>query len=151
MSSEENFSELNQDENNKKNKYMFALTNPRSLGPKIRSLVDYFEELDLTLMLITEMWLVNGRNLDRNVEDLELRENLSIINKNRFGRRGGGVAILYRKDKCKLGEYKIIGNGWEIVAAVGKLKKDSRKFIAITVYLPSKNGCRRSSWSPDRG
>ena len=107
MSSEENFSELNQDENNKKNKYMFALTNPRSLGPKIRSLVDYFEELDLTLMLITEMWLVNGRNLDRNVEDLELRENLSIINKNRFGRRGGGVAILYRKDKCKLGEYKI--------------------------------------------
>ena len=122
----------------RKNKFTFALTNARSLGPKIGSLIDYFEELDISFALITETWLVKGRDLERNVEDLELGENIAIINKNRHNRKGGGVAILYRKDRCKLGEYNIIGNGWEIVAAVGKLNRDSRKLLVITAYFPPK-------------
>ena len=108
-------------EKNRKNKFTFALTNARSLGPKIKSLIDYFEELEIAIALITETWLVGGRELEQNVADLELGENLSIINKNRCDRRGGGVAIVYDRAKCKLGEYKIQGNGWEIIAAIGTL------------------------------
>ena len=69
--------------------------------------------------------------------DLELGENISIIHKNR-GSRGGGVAILFDKSKCRLGEYKITGNPAEVVAAVGKFNGDTRKVLVMSVYLPQK-------------
>ena len=43
-------------------------TNARSLCPKIHSLIDCFEDLQLTFATITETWLCDGEGLDE--EDL---------------------------------------------------------------------------------
>ena len=44
------------------NKIAFLLTNARSLGPKISSLIDYLNEMSLTFAMISETWLVSGRS-----------------------------------------------------------------------------------------
>ena len=50
------------------------------------SLIELFEEYDLTVAILTETWFKSGGNLDRELEDLEAGENISVINKNRSGR-----------------------------------------------------------------
>ena len=95
-----------------------------------------FNEFELSFALVPETWLVSGRTLERNVADLELGEEISIIHKNRGAKKGGGVAILFNKSKCRLGEYKMPGNLADVVAAVGKFRGDSRKVLVVCAYLP---------------
>ena len=56
-----------------------ALTNARSLTPKIDSMVEAFEEMDLSLMLVSESWLKKGKALDKCLTDLEHADCLSLI------------------------------------------------------------------------
>ena len=117
------------------------LTNARSLSPKIRSLHTMFEEHELDVALITESWLKDGSVLNRDVIDLEFGTNLKIIYKNRPLRRvtsrvvGGGVSIIYDKTRCSLRERKIVGNKFELVAAVGKIGKIARPVAFFCAYL----------------
>ena len=77
----------------------FVVANARSLAPKIRSLIDYFNELELSFALITESWLKDGPELVDSLQDLEMGEDLKIMHHNRKSRRGrtagGGVALVY--------------------------------------------------------
>ena len=73
------FDEVDQ---NKYTKLRILLTNARSLSPKIMSLINYFEELDLTIAIITESWLADGKTLDDDLAELELGTNLTVIYKN---------------------------------------------------------------------
>ena len=79
----------------------FALTNARSLTPKVTSMVENFCELDLGFMLVTESWLKQGTNLPKELTDLEHAENLKLLHKSRKTRRGknagGGVCVVYDK------------------------------------------------------
>ena len=45
-------------------------TNARSLCPKINSLIDCYEELDVTLGVVTKTWLASGQSLDADIQDL---------------------------------------------------------------------------------
>ena len=87
-------------ENNKHDgtKINIINTNARSLCPKIESLIDCFEELDVTLGVVTETWLADGESLDRDVEDLAKGAGLGMVCLNRKANdRGiahGGVACL---------------------------------------------------------
>ena len=100
-----------------------------------------FSEHDLDLALITESWLRDGITLDRDVVDLEYGTNLKIIYRNRpkarMGARrvGGGVSIVYNKDKCSLRERKIVGNKYELVVAIGRLGKINRAVAIFCVYI----------------
>ena len=73
-------------------------TNARSLCPKINSLIDCFEELDITLGVVTETWLASGDSLDKDVQDLARGAGLNMVCLNRdVGGRGvahGGVAVV---------------------------------------------------------
>ena len=80
--------------------------------------------------------------VEKNIVDLELGEEISIIGKN-WESRGGGVAILFSKARCKLKEYKMCGNPGEVVAALGKFKGDSRKLLLVCAYLPPKTTAHR--------
>ena len=117
------------------------LTNARSLSPKINSLHTHFEEHDLDLALITESWLKDSVVLDRDVIDLEFGTNKKIIYKNRTKTRsslrrvGGGVSIIYDKTSCSLRERKIVGNGFELVVATGRVGKIARPVALFCVYL----------------
>ena len=64
-------------------------TNARSLCPKIDSLIDCFEEMDVTLGIVTETWLADGESLDRDIQDLAKGAGLDMICLNRDPRRQG--------------------------------------------------------------
>ena len=73
LDGEEDCEELveSQSEENKHDGNMINIinTNARSLCPKIESLIDCFEELEVTLGVVTETWLADGDSLDRDIQD----------------------------------------------------------------------------------
>ena len=71
----------------------FALTNARSLPPKINSFVTAFNELDLDFMMVTETWIRNTKATARNINDLNLAENIQLVTKN-CGSRGGSLRCI---------------------------------------------------------
>ena len=117
------------------------LTNARSLSPKIDSLHTMFDEHNLDFAMITESWLKDGQVLNRDVIDLEFGTDKKIIYRNRpknsVGARkvGGGVSIVYNKSKCSFRERKIVGNKFELVAAVGKVGKLARMVCLFCLYI----------------
>ena len=51
------------------------------------------------------------------------------------GKRGGGIAILSRKSKITITEYKIKTSGHEILVTKGKIQNNSRPMFIIAVYI----------------
>ena len=94
--------------NNETNKLSILLTNARSLSPKIESLIDIFQELDIMAGIITESWFQDSKN----ELDFEKGTGLNMIVKNRSFKRkvtrcnkpkkGGEVAIIYNTSMIKL-------------------------------------------------
>ena len=79
-------------------------TNARSLCPKIESLIDCFNEMEVTLGVVTETWLADGESLDRDVADLAKGAGLGMVCLNRKPNgRGvvyGGVAVVHNTAAC---------------------------------------------------
>ena len=91
--------------NTKKNCARMLITNARSLLPKVGSMVDAFQSLDLHFACLTETWFRGGRQLADQLDELEDRKGIKIIHKSRDGRRkrsGGGVAIAFDTSTCNL-------------------------------------------------
>ena len=124
----------------KKTTFDFIVTNARSLAPKIESVITAFNELDLHFAVIAESWLKECKNLSDDLDDLNDGENISIIHKSRKSRRGknagGGIAILFQKNKIRLSERKIRRGKCELVCATGKLPGVARKIVILGAYLP---------------
>lgn len=59
----------------------FALTNARSLTPKLESMVEAFDELALSFMMITESLLKKETDLNRWLNNLDTAENIKLIHK----------------------------------------------------------------------
>ena len=110
-------------------------TNARSLSPKIDSLVDMFDTLGIDFAAISETWLEDNERFMKNVRTLENKENLIIISRNRKA-RGGGVAIIYNKNKMSLNPVGMRGCDLEVVAAIGRTTQDDRKLLIISAYYP---------------
>ena len=91
---------------------------------------------------MTETWIKNGRRLENNKQRLVDSEDIGIIERNRPGRRGGGVAILYNTKHMSLKRWKTTGGKYEVVAAVGRTVRDSRPVLVIAAYLPPKMTAR---------
>ena len=101
--------------------------------------------MDLDLTIITESWLASGTRLEDELLELELGTGLSVVYKNRpvgpSSRRrtaGGGVAIIYNKQRFKLKERRVIGNSFELVCAKGKINGLDRMLVVIGLYIPPK-------------
>ena len=116
------------------NLFAFGTTNARSLPSNIESLVDTFEENDLTIMNISETWLKNTSVTDCNVADLEEAHKISLILKNRAS-RGGGVAIAYDMNKISLKKINV-KTKFEIVCAQGQARGNRRKIFCMSYYMP---------------
>lgn len=114
-------SDLSMTERKKYNFMNFALTNARSLPPKINSHVVAFDELDLDFFMITETWITNSKRTQQNLTDLEHAENLKVICKNRPS-RGGGVAIVFDARRANFKRFPLPRSSWEVVCATGKVR-----------------------------
>ena len=67
---------------------------------------------------------------------MELAEEVGVIERNRRGKRGGGVAVSYNKLTASLKEYKFPGNKFEMLCAVGNSIHSNRKVALVAVYIP---------------
>ena len=118
------------------------LANARSLTPKIDSLLEYFEEFDLHVAIITESWMKDGPRIDEDKNDLEMGKDISIISRNRTSKRGktagGGVLVAFNRKTVSLREKTIRRGQAEIVCATCKIHGISRKIVIMSVYLPPK-------------
>lgn len=116
-------------------------TNARSLRPKITSLVDAFNDLDLTFSVITETWFSDGSKLERESEDLLLGKGLNAVTLNRppgnAGYSHGGVAVIYRDSLAKAAPFSFPNpEKFEVLPVVLTVKGIKRKLVIIAAYLP---------------
>ena len=118
-------------------KVNFATTNARSIAPKIISLVENFNELELCLFAITETWLGNSREVNHNIRDLVNSSNIDMLHKNRKT-RGGGVALAYNNTLAKFSQVSLRNNSFELLCCKGKINSLARPLIVFVVYLPPK-------------
>ena len=132
------------------NKEIFNLlyTNARSIAPKMECFLDYLEEMDTSVAILTETWLNDGSGLDEDLAEIEKGTGYGMIVKNRpINQRGystGGVAIVYKTNRIKFRELKLPGNKFEIVCGAGSLIHHARKVVAIAVYIPPQNSAEES-------
>ena len=113
----------------------FMYTNARSLSPKMDSLIEMFDNLDLHFAAVSETWMSDDRRYENNLRKLEGKENLSMIARNRTG-RGGGVAIIFNKSKINLKPVKLKSGKFEVVGGLGRTADDSKKILVFSVYYP---------------
>lgn len=130
-----------EDNKNDGTKINIINTNARSLCPKIDSLIDCFEEMNVTLGVVTEMWLADGESLDRDVQDLAKGAGLGMICLNRRpndrGVAHGGVAVIHNMSTCTLSRIDLPNPGeFEVLVTLSNLPGHSRKLITIACYLP---------------
>ena len=116
-------------------------TNARSLCPKIDSLIDCFNELDVTLGVVTETWLADGDGLDRDIQDLTRGAGLGMICLNRRpndrGVAHGGVAVVHSTSACTLTKIDLPNpGGLEVLVTLSNLPGHARKLITVACYLP---------------
>lgn len=109
------------------------------LAPKLDSLLDAFESLNLHFACITEMWFKWGKALGEKLVDLEGGKGIRILHKSRKGRlSGGGVAVAFNTGRCnsKQRNLKHIYKEHEVLCVVGRIWKIKRKFVVFSVYIP---------------
>ena len=79
---------------------------------------------------ISETWL--GRNKATNTElaGVEKSEDIGFIRWDR-GSRGGGVCVIYDKNRAHLKKYRPVQHKFEIVAARGNITGFSRRVVVL--------------------
>ena len=87
--------------------FKLACLNSRSLNNKSTSLINIFDETEISVCLISETWLRDSKETKARLDDLEGGEDIALITKNRLGKRGGGVAIAYNKSRINLKELEL--------------------------------------------
>ena len=114
------------------------------MSNKAKAIAECFSELDLTVLTVTETWLKDGRDIENNAADFEMGTGIAMIHRGRRERRGGGVAILYKKSAINLKKLTLNGNKYDILAASGKMQNNTRKVVIFCIYGPP--NMRRSAW-----
>ena len=102
--------------------------------PKIESLVSSLDEMEADVACITETWMTTRS--DSTCRDVSGRTDYSFIERNRAGRRGGGVCIMYNRKFIDMTRCKLPDSRFEVVAAIGRRKAQRRKVLIIAAYLP---------------
>ena len=117
-------------------KFSLVNANARSLGPKLESLIDCFDEAKLDFAFVTETWLQESARVDF-LDNMATGHNLSFICRNRQtaasnGRQYGGVAIISRDRITSLKEFRLANpENYEIVAAHGRVHGVTGKAFCI--------------------
>ena len=94
-------------------------------------------ELDLHCALLCETWFKTNAYVQNELAEIDCAEDISIICKNRSGKRGGGVAIAFNKNKMVLNKFPLNNaTKFEILCAAGCSTDDTRKFAIFVAYFP---------------
>ena len=107
-------------DNKKTTKFEFIVTNAQSMNAKAISLADTFISISPGVVIITETWFNCVERTKGVLDDLKHSFGIHCINKDRKGKRGGGVAIFFNPKLMSLKEHKFRSSPFELVAARGK-------------------------------
>ena len=125
-----------------------AVTNIRSLGPKIQSFIQEMKMREISIACVTETWGKDDNLLYRKkiLKMVEL-EGLGILSLNRKARRGGGVAIVFDILSIHIQELDInVPHNIEIIWGLGRPKKGCIKIMIIAAfYYPPRAKKKRRS------
>ena len=120
----------------------FGLTNARSLWQKMDCLYDYFDNLSMSFVIVTETWFHECEAFGVLQTNAKHGHNLHMINRTRKKLNkscvGGGVSIIFNKSKVTLKEFTVKRKGHEIVCARGKMQNNTRPIFILGVYISTK-------------
>ena len=120
-----------------KNAFTSILINARSLKNKMVSFNKILNEMTADVCLVTETWLKNENEINCMLEDFTSRTPYGFLRKDRgAGKRGGGIAIFYNKEKIQLSKAKIPPTKHEVHAAIGRRTGQRRKIAVVVLYVP---------------
>ena len=123
--------------------FNLAVTNARSIIPKINSLVNAFSNLDLSCIAVTETWMNKGVNKEAAIDELKGRHDISSLTKDRRG-RGGGVALFYRDSKVRMTEHKFKRKRHEMIAGKVTITESGHSVYNFVIYVkPSMSAVRK--------
>ena len=116
------------------------LSNARSLLPKLDSLKDAFQSLDLNIACITETWFKGGAALKERLVDYEGATGIKVLHKSRDGRAkksGGGVAIAFNTANCNFKRRHLahLGKSAEVLCVTGRVSKVERVVVVFVAYI----------------
>ena len=120
----------------------FSAPNCRSLGPKIRNLIEDMRMRNISCVLASETWEKStNKKYQREVERMVEVEGLKMISKPRKYRRGGGVCIIADITQISITHLDIPSGNLEIVWAIVKPLRESKikEIITFSFYLPPKS------------
>ena len=118
-----------------------SLWNARSTVNKTSALTSSILEHQTDIFLLTETWLRNTNNPTLG----DLRSSLSgydVIHQARNGRKGGGVAIVCRKNlHCQVQSTEVF-NSFECV--ISRILSKSERLIFVVIYRPPRSAKNQS-------
>ena len=127
---------MRQRKEKRSSEFVLAVTNARSIENKIDSMYDMFNELDVSVAVITETWSKDNENYKRIKERSEHEHGLSIIAKHRPGRKKGGGVFIVAKNNCvEAKEYKLKNSRFEIVVTKCKIIGINRPLFIFGMYV----------------
>ena len=121
--------------------FRYINTNARSLRPKITSVIDSFENLELLFAIITETWFTEGEKLQKESEDLLLGHALGSITLSRkpgnAGYSHGGVCIIYKDSEMTAKKVAFPNpENFEVLISKCNVRGLKRKLFIIAAYIP---------------
>ena len=114
--------------------FTVLLLNSRSLLPKINSCITLMDEMEADITCIMETWL--STEDQPVIKDLEDRTEYGFFTRERQGKKGGGVAMIYNRNHITMTRSRIPNTKHEIIAAVGRRRGQRRKVVVINTYVP---------------
>ena len=87
-------------------------------------------------MICTETWIRPGDRTEEFLQDLSSNTKYEVLRRDREGRRGGGIAVIYRKDRIEMSIVKIPKTEYEIMATIGRRPSQRKKILTIAAYFP---------------
>ena len=116
-------------------------TNARSFRPKIPSFITYFNELDISIAVITETWFSTEDRFSIECENLLLGSGISSIMLNReqgpHGVSHGGVAILGKDSRLKMKQIDFPNpEKFEVLPVKVSVREVKKGVTIIGVYIP---------------
>ena len=85
------------------------------------------------------------RDMENDLRHRDAIKMFSLTRRSKGARNpGGGVAIFFKRQKISLKRYRIKTNGFEILAAKGKINNNTRPVYVIVAYLPPSLSVRSS-------
>ena len=116
-------------------------TNARSFRPKIPLFLDYFNELDISIAVVTETWFSVDSRFEQECENLLMGSGISTITLNRDpgpnGVAHGGVAVLGRSAKLKMEKIDFPNpERFEVLPVKVSVRNVKRGIVIIGAYIP---------------